>query len=364
MHCILHVGMPKTGTSSIQRFVRVRRQALADLGVFVPDTPHGNMREFAVANDRFGFLREASSRPGGIKGADTDTYFDRIEQVRLELEGQLEAARASGATRLLITSENLFYLGQPERAVESARTLELLRDWLARYCDGVTILMALRRQDLWSISKYRNAVKSESTGGQMDCLQPFPMMDYDGALRLWEAAFGRENIRLSVFRDSTETPEGVLEGFCRGAGIDSLYDPKLEAEFSDNSAVDGRAIETIRRLTQVSRERLDKPVEATQLRGEVYRLLETVVFDGPMQRVRPARQDAIDLVGRYADGNEAVRARYFPQAPTLFTDDYSMFPETADYPQPTMDDLLHLLARLISEPRLEKLITKGRDAAR
>ncbi|WP_157933079.1 hypothetical protein [Roseovarius salinarum] len=51
MRCILHIGPPKTGSTSIQRFIRRNRADLDAAGFYLPKTRATNMREIRIAAD-------------------------------------------------------------------------------------------------------------------------------------------------------------------------------------------------------------------------------------------------------------------------------------------------------------------------
>ena len=360
MHCVMHVGMPKTGTTSIQRFIKANRDILFNRKVFVPSTRNVNMREFAMANDALGFFRPAKllRRPSGLAGATHDNYFEKIADAKALLDQQMADAKAKGFESVLITSENLSYLAQPARK-DSVDAIDMVKQWLSAYCDTFTIIIAIRRQDLWSISKYKNVVKSDANSERPNCILPSPMMDYDASLKLWEAVFGRDAIKPIIFPDSSLTRQGIIKSFCDAADLSDLYRPELETEFWENTSTDGRAIETMRMIAVAGFETFDAPIKLTQLRREAEQLLENEIFDKPIQKIMPARAEAEALVNRYATSNESVRARYFPDSPSLFQSDFSKFPDVAHYPRPGEDDLLRLLVKLMSSTRAEFLMTKG-----
>lgn len=68
-------------------------------------------------------------------------------------------------------------------------------------------------------------------------------------------------------------------------------------------------------------------VPADEVRGPLAARLAALL---PGRGARPARQEARAFYDRFAVANEAVRARHFPAAPSLFDEDFSDYPEVAD----------------------------------
>ena len=92
MKCILHIGPPKTGSTSIQLFLRDNRERLRHSGIFVPQTQKPTQQEFALLTlDEFD-----ESRPRirlGIRNL--RELRERQAQIRPDLERQMDDARRS-----------------------------------------------------------------------------------------------------------------------------------------------------------------------------------------------------------------------------------------------------------------------------
>ena len=74
-------------------------------------------------------------------------------------------------------------------------------------------------------------------------------------------------------------------------------------------------------------ELVQKETGETKLRGGVWFEISAAVSTGmPGQGWLPTRDEAASFMKRFEAGNEAIRQRYFPDRPSLFTDEASRFP--------------------------------------
>ena len=140
---IVHIGLEKTGTTSIQSFLAMNHARLAEMGVFVPQS---------VGHENHKFLAAAAFRPGsddvavtscgvGPSACDVATFRTDV------LNAVLKEASAANATRALFSSEDLsrlFHADEIDTAMQMFETV----------ASQVTILVFLRRQDLLATSRY------------------------------------------------------------------------------------------------------------------------------------------------------------------------------------------------------------------
>lgn len=327
--------------------------------IFVPETPHTNMREFSHAVDELGLFRPPETGPlrqhMPLK-LTYENYFDRCRDIRADLEAQLHTAKAAGYRSVIISSENLSALATPDNT-DTDEPAKLLRRFLAPYCSKITVIVTLRRQDLWSISRYRNSVKG-GHAGDPNCLVHEATMQYDHALKLWESAFGMDSVYPVIFPDSAVDKVGIIQSYCQLAELMDLYRPEHEVTFRENTATDSRAVEAIRLLNIAVEKQVGSALQLTTLRKRVEALLDREVFDGPLQKALPERGHAEIFVAEYAQGNEAVRKRHFPHQSTLFHDDFSNYPEQTQVPAPDMQDLIRRVALLVVDKKLEDALMR------
>lgn len=155
MRAIVHYGVAKTGTSSLQDSFAHSAAALLDAGVLYPGVtsyPNHTMLLLAVID------------PDEMSGAFGRRHPDTRERGRLEAEAAWEAlgrqVAASGADTLLLSSEFVFGL--------RAASIERLIERLSRWCDDVAFVGYLRAPASHYLSALQQALKYGSAVTPLD----------------------------------------------------------------------------------------------------------------------------------------------------------------------------------------------------
>lgn len=256
----------------------------------------------------------------------------------------LGEAREKKFHSCIFTSENLAYFFQAQNASEDASQLQ---HWLSQRFSEIIVVMFLRRQDLWSISDYKNRVKNHGQTKQ-DCLHHDTCIDWQHFLTVCAAAFGQENLRPVLFPDSVPEPCDLITDFCHAAGIESvgLYTPSEAGRFRRNATIDGRAIELLRQMNEALPERDHYGV------SPLLRRLEAILIrEAPECFVRPSQSQVHAFLSGYHASNEVVRAMFFPNRPSLFSNDISYYPDRPQYPVYTPQEVARIMCRLIYSTR-------------
>jgi hypothetical protein len=192
----LHIGLPKTGTTYIQGWLRARCAALAELGVFVPArdiSAHRLACEF-ISDAR----RAARSDVVHIKEAPYRAAFD-------DLARGLHDARF----RQCIVSSEYFFEADPA-------DVAVLRD--AAPDVDIRIIAFLRRQDRIIESGYNQEVKAMGITARVAVGAYQKKLDWLRLFESWAAVFGEAKVSLVNF-DTAARAGGVLAEFCRAAGL-------------------------------------------------------------------------------------------------------------------------------------------------
>src|SRR5437588_5600820 len=143
----LHIGCEKTGTTSIQKFLRANRELLARAGILFPRAPgEENQMGLAVAaQSEFGPLRRKIFKLRS---------WPEVDAFREKLGRGLEQELTGSAFRRAIMSGE-----HCSSRLVSPAEVEWLRDFLRQFFDDITVVVYIRRQDEFLLSTYSTDIK-------------------------------------------------------------------------------------------------------------------------------------------------------------------------------------------------------------
>ncbi|MBO0844802.1 MAG: hypothetical protein J2P22_05235 [Nocardioides sp.] len=227
--------MRKTGTSSIQFFLRDNREALASRGLLYPTTP-GRARHHKLSLS-VKTLDELERSPEWLRARSSHPAKFR-KQLRRRLMTEIED---SGLPRVLFSDEDLFGSSYP--------ALRRLGRWLWGFAQSVRVVVYLRRQDDHLISCYQQEVKL----GAVERLEDWALHDMSG-LYDYRARLGRIRrllapAELVVRRYEQECfAEGsLIQDFLDVVGVD-VRARELTSVADRNMSLDAETVEFVRLL--------------------------------------------------------------------------------------------------------------------
>jgi len=313
LRAVLHIGPPKTGTTSIQNFLAAARAELRDRGFHFASAP-GEINHLALAayGAGAGFTGSVVRRAGG-GGGDGASMGPRLARaIGTEITALPEYVHT-----VIYSSEQLgSLLTEPAHV---ARLRQLLNPWFQDF----QVILYLRRQDEMAVSKYSTALRA---GGEIDpSILPPPGREalhyrLSDIVELWAGTFGEAAIRPRLLERQSLIGGDVVPDFLAAIGIEGL---QVEARPpASNPALSAEAQEMVRRFNILAEMRgyADRPRLAPHLRAPR--------FQGKPRL--PARAEAEEFFARFEAGNERLRARYFPGRDRLFAGDFSRYPEAHD----------------------------------
>lgn len=294
MDIILHIGVEKTGTSSIQRFLRLNREMLKRNGILYSAEAGGEnhmaLAAAAEADEKYDDLRI-------MRGLNTPA---KLRDFRARLSQALAAeAAASGCSTIVFSGEHC------SSRLTAAAELDRLAAILGGIGGDIRVIVYLRRQDEFLCSSYSTDVKSGHSGAMR---LPPPQLrenryNFEALLDRWCSVFGREQVickryDLSRFRDGD-----VVNDFAETIGIDP---DGYERPKRVNESLDVTTLEFLRLFNlTVPRFRNEKP---NKLRGNLIQVLQRF-SDGPTPTL--PKEQMTEFMEYFRASNANVARKYF-----------------------------------------------------
>ena len=180
MKLYLHIGIEKTGTSSIQSFMdKNRKKLLNNYGLLYPktglwfDKSHHELAFSVINQDRY-----------DSAGIDMDTMFNNL---------MIEANNSKECKSVLISSE-IF------RSIHKREEFDIFIKKIKSLFDEIEIILFLRDQSYWILSMYNQYVKDPNIKYYHGFNSFYNMFENDlnylNIIMKWENEFGSKNIKI------------------------------------------------------------------------------------------------------------------------------------------------------------------------
>ena len=308
MRALLHIGTEKTGTTSIQRFLRTNRQVLRRQG-FATSRELGGKSQVALAVAALPDepRRRLHRRLGLGTTEDVQAFrHDRRQALARELAGK------DGS--LLLSCEQLSTLPTSETSVRR------LVSWLGDLVDEVQAVVYLRRQDSLLLASYSQSLKlgrtepltipDESVAG------PGSKYDYWALVSRWATVLGKHSVQVRVFEPEMLVEGDVVKDYMQVVGI--TPGPELSLPDRRNPSLDAEGAEFLRLINQHLPAKTDGP---DPLRGDVSPAVTLAAHSGPSLTLDPAT--ARHFVSRFEAGNAEIARQFLGWTDSpLFRQDY------------------------------------------
>lgn len=344
--CVLHIGTEKTGTTSIQKFFRLNRDAFAKEGVCFPI-----LRETHGAS-HFEFVARASDKICG-------TYIGQIlgvnslsdwEKYKLRFERNLTGniRRTRNAETLVVSCEQL-----SSHLYDLTDILEL-KQVLLQFVNEITVVVYLRRQDrvarsLYSTKLYSGQIEPEVFPEIKTDALPY-YFNYEQLLGNWTKIFGSDAVIPRLYGETRSTCSDLLADFCR------ISDLQLKGKHRPKDSNQSLSNAGLHFVAELNRQWPfsyggGNDRRRTELLGWVERHLRG-------KGVVCCRADAEAFYEKFAKSNEYVAKKYFSREGALFDEDFSEYPVNSPEVLPRYEDAIEIFLKAWNGDKRDSFISR------
>ena len=319
MHCILHIGTEKTGSTAIQHFLHNNWDIFKNQGVHIcRSVGSPNNRSLPAA-----FLSEKK----------LDDFLRRLNHKNLEERRRwrqrvlkdflAEVSRAEKKSGTFVVSSE--HLQSKLMSLDEVRELQL---FLQPLFDSISVVCYLRRQDQLAMSRYSEVLRAGHVfqspipvvGGRKNGKLP-PYYDFEALLNRWSDAFGEEHIKPRIYSREELLGGDVIHDFIHTLGLQLPESVQLECG-ETNAALSAEAQCVLLGVNRTFQEAGCTESERF-LRGRLVSYLQEHARGKSRQ---PTRSDALEFYSLFEPSNSMLAKRWFNRE-KLFESDFSEYPE-------------------------------------
>ncbi len=330
---VVHAGLPKTGSSSIQLDLYLNRSEMLEQGVLYPEAGmfgpgHHLLAHCGYPQDAMDFSPELfqyqyrNSEDSYEQIATDET--ERTEQFRHLIANLIEEIEQTPCHTVIVSSEALSNWG--------SASIELFCDALKQLPVAVDLLFYLRRQDLLLESLIRQNERALHRHfhepEQIEQLITHNAFDFNQTLKPWINQLSRQHVILKSFEDLRQQGS-LISDFRRLAGI---KDETNLARFDDaNTSLSRDCVEyLIEKSSTMDKEELESL-------GHLLEDYSETNPDRPQWRHYLSPQQRQSVIERFRSSNfmlaidmSANIKKLIPEAPIDPDEDWSPYPGLSD----------------------------------
>ncbi|MEX1213621.1 glycosyl transferase family 90 [Saccharospirillum sp.] len=313
MDAILHLGTEKTGTSTIQRFLKHNRESLMAQGFYF-------MKSTGPADDRK--LSVYCLMDGQFDDYHKNNLIDS-EEKKAEFEKSLEKDVETELSQLPASVHTVIFSSEHLHSrVRELLQRDKLKSFLERFFGKIKLVSYLRPQVEMAVSHYSTYLKTQGVGelGEYlkQCHQDNYYYDYFKFLSGWQESFPLSPLIVRIFGRDELVDGDVVADFCNVVGLNFT---KLEVISIANESVTPTGQELLKLINKYF------PVSVEGIGQNTARVafvqIISSMYSGPGSK--PGKELAEQMQGQFDDINEKVRKKWFFDRDSLFQMDFDKF---------------------------------------
>lgn len=324
----LHIGTPKTATSSIQKFLAQNREVLESKGYVFPKSQHRYLNVNSRRNGHF-LVQKVEKREGGRD--------HELEKQYLQEGYDLIVDEFQTYDHVILSDESIWY-------ASSYSCKDLFAD-LKKQADAngyrVKIVVYLRRQDTFFLSRWNQGVKQNiGAGSVLSCDEYISktlkkdgkILNYAQKLDQIADIFGMENMVVRRFEPSSWIDGSIIHDFMQAINLpitEEFTELEKDANFrlGKNETEIKRIVNTVPDLSREEISYFGKKLKDLSIDGKQ---------EEPSEML--SAEELKEFLAPYEAGNTYVAETYFKDGKPLFSQQIKNVPKwDADNPQMLAD---------------------------
>lgn len=341
---ILHIGLEKTGTSSLQEFLQLNRERLLERDqIWVPDFM-GRGSQWPLAVIAYDPSRcDDLTAPLGSPEARQCRLAEIAEQIRVSVQQQ--PARA-----YCFSSEHLS--SRLTTPVELGR----LRDFLLTLFDEISLVLYLREPIRLAISRQSTFVKMGLGAFQLPTPQQLSdIFQFQTIIQRWQSVFGG-GLQVRLF-DPSQPGFDLINDFAAAIGITAIEAYRRPERV--NASLDWTCLRLLSHINQLAIAQRGQPLPRAALQRLVPLLEGCSAASDRSHRAYVADAEVVAAYREhYADQERWLLDRFFPGRPSLWHRPYTPPPAAAEAEGQTLavTDGEDILCRLVVDQAISQAI--------
>lgn len=317
MKCYVHIGSPKTGTSSIQSFLSLNKNLLFKHNYCIDF--FGYPQNFTTAF----YCKEHYDEDPFLAYSNIYSEYDLQQFKKLYFELFKKRYTQENVQKVVISSEFLEDLSQNIKQVNNLKNL--LTDL---GFDEYKIIYYIREQGEIMNSSISQSVKS---GGRFITEAEIPIKakhyEYKQKIQMFEEVFGRENMDVRIFEKEIFKNGSIIEDF-----LDAIdFSGSLEDFFIPENKNESLSYSGIQILNEYNKIEIDTKKKQIDENRIIFMRIISKYFTTPKYQMPIEIYQEIQ--NNFKSSNEWIRKNYFPHRKNLFT-----IKEYSPLPQPKIEE--------------------------
>lgn len=309
----LHIGTSKTGTTTIQTYCGINREQLKSKGVLFPIMPYHYDR---ITENRNGHFLYAMIYENGVRNKEKEKQV-----LKQELDYIVDCFK--DYDNVLLSEESIWWA----TATRRKGLWKYLQEHSQQNNYQVKIIVYLRRQDQFMMSRYNQIIKTDTGGGTQRFYEYFKdmngkykcVMNYRQRLDYMAKFFPKENIVVKRFDRSYFYNGDLNADFLHILGVE-IDDTFAELPKDENLGISVQSGELKRVLNRLGTMTFAENQKLLQMLNECEELL-------PKREVSIMTTEHIEkFMKKFIDDNESIAVDYIGDGKPMFDYDYKQKP--------------------------------------